>query len=55
MASFIAGGVGRVIANCRFKASSSDWITPPAIPKALVVLSIIVKVLFNCLTSLFFY
>ena len=54
IASFIAGGVGKVMASCRFKASSNDSITPPAIPKALVVLSITVKVLFNCLTNLFF-
>ena len=33
---------------------SNASITPPAIPKALVVLFIKFKVLFNCLTNLFF-
>ena len=45
-------GIGKFfkILNAIFKPS----IIPPVIPNALVVLSINFKVLFNCLTNLFF-
>ena len=45
-------GIGRFFKT--LYAMSNASITPPEIPKALVVLFIKFKVLFNCLTNLFF-